>query len=232
MKEKAEELKELLRYMEVLKSDVMGRIFELDDNAVLPPVSTVYPRARAKVLAVNGYPVYQFAYEGLMPLYQQDGKYRAAIRHYYFRSTFEACEQLSIEKRFDKAAIFIIHYFKDRIIRDLDNRNRKFLLDAVRQTGLIRDDSWRYLAVMEEGFHDPHGDHVQMYVLARENLADFLGYIERHHQYERMHPDASLKAAIIEEVEQQKNKRSEEEKMKKNRGIHTEESEEYRQIWS
>ncbi len=165
----------------VLKSDIMGRVFKFDDKAALPPVSAVYPRARAKTLAVNGYSVYQFAYEGLLLHYQQDGKYKAAIRHYYFQSTFEACEQLSIEKRFDKAAIFIIHYFKDQIIRDLDNRNRKFLLDAIRQTGLIRDDSWRYLAVMEEGFHDPHGDHVKMYVLARENFADFLSYIECNH---------------------------------------------------
>lgn len=41
LNEKAEELKELLRYMEMLKSDVMGRILELDGDAVLPPSSTV-----------------------------------------------------------------------------------------------------------------------------------------------------------------------------------------------
>jgi hypothetical protein len=46
MKEKVDGLKELLRYIEMLKSDVMRRILELDDNAVLPPVSTVYPGAK------------------------------------------------------------------------------------------------------------------------------------------------------------------------------------------
>ncbi|MCP3764652.1 hypothetical protein NLX67_20130 [Domibacillus sp. A3M-37] len=229
MKEKVEGLKELLRNMEMLKSDVMARILELDDNAMLPPISTVYPGAKAKTLAVNGYPVYQFAYEGVLPLYQQDGKYRAAIRHYYFRATFEACGQLPFEKTFDKAAIFIIYYFKDQIIRDLDNRNRKFLMDAIRQTGLITDDSWRHLAVMEEGFHDPHGDHVQMYVLARENFTDFLAYMERHHRYEIFKPDAILKAAIFDETDCQKNRKSEEEKTKE---IPVEASEEYRQIWN
>lgn len=54
---------------------------------------------------------------------------------------------------------------------------------------------------MEEGFHGPHGDHVQMYVLARENFTDFLDYMERYHEYERMRPDASLKAAILEKME-------------------------------
>jgi hypothetical protein len=131
-----------------------------------------------------------------------------------------------------RCCVLIIHYFKDRMVRDLDNRNRKFLLDAIRQTGLIRDDSWRDLAIMEEGFHDPRGDHVQMYVLARENFANFLVYMERHHRYEMMQPDVSLKAAIFEETERQKKRKNEENKTGKPQKIHAEESEEYRQIWS
>ncbi|MCM3791263.1 hypothetical protein M3221_23295 [Domibacillus indicus] len=214
--------------MEMLKSDVMERVLELDDNVLLPPVSTVFPGAKAQTLRVNGYPVYQFAYEGQLPLYQQDGKYRAAIRHYYFKATFEACGQLPLEDTFDKAAIFIVHYFKDRIIRDLDNRNRKFLLDAVRQTGLIQDDSWREVAIMEEGFHDPYGNHVQMYVLDRDNFANFLAYMETYHRYEIMKPDRSLKTAIFEENAYEKQKRDKEEAKQ----ISDETTEEYRRIWN
>lgn len=232
VKEKVEGLKELLRYIEKLKSDVMGRILELDDNAVLPPLSTVYPGAKAKPKQVNGYAVFQFSYEGVLPLYQQDRDYRAAIRHYYFRATFEAYERNDANVTFNKAAVLIIHYFKDKIVRDLDNRNRKFLLDAIRQTGLIRDDSWRDLAVMEEGFYDPHGDHIQMYVTARENFADFLIYMENQHRQEVMLPDLSLKTAVFEDIEHQQTEKYEGEKAGETKKIDAGKEAEYRNMWS
>ncbi|MET1032010.1 hypothetical protein [Domibacillus tundrae] len=67
---------------------------------------------------------------------------------------------------------------------------------------------------MEEGFHDSRGDHVQMYVLARENFSNFLAYMECHHRSEMMKPDALLKTAIFEKTDSQKNKKSEEKKTK------------------
>lgn len=175
MKERIEELKELLRSLEAMKVDLMERIVELESRIRSPADSgTVYPPALASKEFINGSPVYQFDYEGALPLYQQDGTYRAAIRHYYFRSTFAAFEALGKTDSFNCAAVFIVHFFKNRQIRDLDNRNRKFLIDALRQTPLIKDDSWQDVSVLEEGHFDPNGDHVRVFVMDRQQLPAFL----------------------------------------------------------
>lgn len=63
----------------------------------------------------------------------------------------------------------------------------------------FQDASWRNLAVMEEGFHNLYGDHVQLYVLKRENFADFLTYMKTHHRYEIIKQDYLLKRAVFEE---------------------------------
>jgi AMMECR1 domain-containing protein len=63
---------------------------------------------------------------------------------------------------------------------------------------------------MEEDFHDPCGDHVQMYVLARENFVNFLTYMEHNHPHEIMPPDLSLKTAVFKEMERQQNEKHEE----------------------
>ncbi|WP_046176728.1 RusA family crossover junction endodeoxyribonuclease [Domibacillus indicus] len=217
--------------METLKSDVMRRIHELEDYSPQQPVMTVYPGAKTEAKQINGYPVFQFSYEGTLPLYQQDGKYRSAVRYYYFRATFEAYDRNASDLTFSRAAVLIIHYFKDRFVRDLDNRNRKFLLDAIRQTGLIQDDSWRDLAVMEEGYHDPHKDHVQAYVLAREHLADFLTYMERYHSQEIMVPHLS-KHAILEEAEGQQFQTQEEKMTGEIEEKNTKEAAEYQNMWN
>lgn len=193
MKERAEELKDLLRNLEVMKSDLMERICELENRIRVPgvPLETVYPPAAAKQLLIRGFPVYQFAYEGALPLYQPDGQYRASIRHYYFRATFEAFEHVVEPKTFRKAAVVVFHYFKNQQIRDLDNRNRKFLLDALRQTVLVKDDSWQDLSILEEGYFDPSGDHVQVYVLERENLSPFLTHMSSNHENQKIQPGSN-----------------------------------------
>ena len=216
--------------MEMLKSDVMGRIHELEDCSIEKPGMPVYPGAKSTTKQVNGYPVIQFSYEGALPLYQQAGAYRAAVRYYYFRATFEAYDRNAVNITFNKAAVLIIHYFKDKLVRDLDNRNRKFILDAIRQTGLIQDDSWRDLAVMEEGFHDPHKDHVQAYVVAREHFTDFLIYMEQHH-FEEIEVPSLLKKAVLEEAKSPQTEIQEEKIRGEMAMDHGEEGAEYRNMW-
>ncbi|MCM3790504.1 hypothetical protein M3221_19250 [Domibacillus indicus] len=82
---------------------------------------------------------------------------------------------------------------------------------------------------MEEGFHNLYGNHVQLYVLNRENFADFLMYMKTHHRYEIIKQDYLLKRAVFEENGCQKQQSNKEEEAGQ---IPYEMTKEYRQIWS
>lgn len=196
-----ESLKKFLRTLETLKEDIMRRINELEDlNVESPKYTTVYPLAQVKPKIINGYPVFQFSYEGALPLYDKEDNYPSLIRHYYFRATFDAYDFSKITLKFNHACMVMLHYFQDTRIRDLDNRNRKYIQDAIRQTGIINDDNWRTLTTVEQGHHDPSGSHVQVYVFGRENLNDFMAYLDTNHKKESKSPQESLKESILKEI--------------------------------
>ncbi len=129
-------------------------------------------------IMVNGYPVFQFRYDGAMPLYdEKDKKYTALVRNYYFQVTLNMYEFPKIDIRFEKAVLIIQHVFSNAIIRDLDNRNRKYLIDAIRHTGLIDDDNFMHLSIVEEGFIKKEcSPYVNAFLLGENNLLDFLSH--------------------------------------------------------
>ena len=86
------------------------------------------------------------------------------VRHYYFRSTFDAYDFSKINIKFDRSVIIIAQHYENKIIRDLDNRNRKLIQDAIR---------WRIWNV-DIGFLEPRGNHVQVYVVSQENFVEFI----------------------------------------------------------
>ena len=96
------------------------------------------------------------------------------IRHYYFRSTFDAYDFSKINIKFDRSVIIIAQHYENKIIRDFDNRNRKLIQDAIRHTGLIGDGSWWRVWNVDIGFLDPRGNHVQVYVVSQENFVEFI----------------------------------------------------------
>ncbi|MEJ9282362.1 hypothetical protein [Ureibacillus thermosphaericus] len=121
---------------------------ELPKNMLNRPIEQF-----AQPIMVNGYPVIQFRYESAMPLYsEKDKEYTALVRDYYFQVTSDMYNYPELNISFDKATLIIQHVFPDRIIRDLDNRNRKYLIDAIKFTELIDDDNFQKLSIYEEGF--------------------------------------------------------------------------------
>lgn len=132
-------------------------------------------------LAINGYPVFQFRYEGAMPLYDKENRELIQlVRDYYFQATLEMYELPEINIQFKKAVLIIQHIFPDKIIRDLDNRNRKFVIDAIRLTGLINDDNFMNLSIFEEGYVKENAiPYVNVFLLNKENFQDFLTYSKK-----------------------------------------------------
>lgn len=132
-------------------------------------------------LAINGYPVFQFRYEGAMPLYDKENRELIQlVRDYYFQATLEMYELPEMNIQFEKAVLIIQHIFPDKIIRDLDNRNRKFVIDAIRLTGLINDDHFMNLSIFEEGYVKENAiPYVNVFLLNKENFQDFLTYSKK-----------------------------------------------------
>lgn len=151
--------------------------------------SKTYPYQRVPIkhknyfqpLAINGYPVFQFRYEGATPLYDKENRELIQlVRDYYFQATLEMYELPEMNIQFEKAVLIIQHIFPDKIIRDLDNRNRKFVIDAIRLTGLINDDNFMNLSIFEEGFVKENAiPYVNVFLLNKENFQDFLTYSKK-----------------------------------------------------
>lgn len=191
---------EQLKNIEEMKVYVMLQINKLDGNDAAIKRTSVYPMAKVKPLLINGYPVFQFSYEGALPAYKEnDRDYLALIRHYYYRATFDAYDFSKIDIKFDQSVIITAHYFNNMQIRDLDNRNRKLIQDAIRQTGLIGDDSWSRVWNVDVGFLDPKENHVQVYVVSQENFTNFMSYLQDEHWNLITAVEESRKETIIDE---------------------------------
>ena len=123
--------------------------------------------------------VHQLSYYGTLPPYKEG--YHALVRQYYQTLTpdLECVRQKDLTIK-EKALVLIIHYYTDNKIRDLDNRNRKYIIDMIRNTQLVVGDSWQDLAIYEEGFID-ECSHLQVYILENVHKNAFLRFFEEHH---------------------------------------------------
>ncbi|OZU89039.1 hypothetical protein CIL03_08455 [Virgibacillus indicus] len=186
---------EILKSLERLREETMKRMYEQEPNMD----GESNPMAAISPLTTNDYPVFQFSYDGLLPLYKEnDREYMSFVRNYYYRITNESNENQKNITQFDKASIVISYYFQDKRIRDLDNRNRKVIIDAIRHTNIIKDDCWKNISIFEEGYSD-NQNHIQVYLLERSNLSNFLAYLEKYHQVIRQIPKAGEKKEIEKE---------------------------------
>src|SRR5690606_9267672 len=78
---------------------------------------------------------------------------------------------------------YICHFFEDLLIRDLDNRNRSAIINAIRYVGLIKDDSWKEIEVMESGFLDVNRkNHVQVFVTPSQNALKMIENIREKYR--------------------------------------------------
>lgn len=184
VEEQAMRLKEMLKKLELLKRDIMEEINEIRENDQAVRRTTVYPMAKVQPLIIEGYPVFQFGYEGLLPTHKEDDyEYLSLIRNYYFCATFDSYDFKKLKLPAMKEVVIIfVQYFKNKKIRDLDNRNKKYIQDAIRQTNLFGDDHWQNVWNIDIGFLDKERDHVQVYVVERKNVVSFMDYLLKHHE--------------------------------------------------
>ena len=195
-------LKSALFYTERLRAELLDSLAELEEmerwRTEKPPAC---PIASVEPMTVHGYPVFRFSYDGRLPSYYGDFQYRAKVRDYYLAATLRAYDWSKIDLRFDRAAVFVAHYFKSIRTRDLDNRNRKYLIDALRRTLLIKDDSWHHLMWAERGFLD-RIDHVQMFVMEMDNFHDFVKLMNENPKEVVKYPELSMEEMLSQESEE------------------------------
>lgn len=170
----------LLKKLEALRVSLLNEIVQQERIELLSNYAYVEKQLQPRI--VNSYPVFQFCYRGSMPVYEQGNKdYQFDVRNFYFASTLNMYDFKNIDFKFDQATIIIQHYFADSVIRDLDNRNRKYVIDAIRHSGLIADDHYKQLSIFEEGFYIEKNDYVNspylnVFLLETKNVPDFFSY--------------------------------------------------------
>lgn len=205
---------DFLKNIEGIRAKVMREInlYCLNEDSVRE--TDVFPMAKSRTFDFEGQPILQLSYEGMLP---QEIKpkhtpeyfdYISKIRHYYYRSTFDSYEFVStVKPTFDKSSIFIISYFEDMRIRDLDNLNKKYIIDAIRKAGIIEDDDWQHLTTIDKGFYDKDGNHVQVFVVPDQLTGRFFDYLmENHNELKRTKGLAEEKKAYIDGLEKEENK--------------------------
>jgi hypothetical protein len=142
----------------------------------------VYPPCRFKQHGIGGETVYQLSYEGMLPLYDKDKKYTTQVRDYYTISTLEAVQN-EVVNLLEQGFIYVCHFFKDLVVRDLDNRNRSLLINAIRYAGFITDDSWEHLEIMESGFLDiAKSNHIEVFIGSQKNGLEIVKYVNEKYR--------------------------------------------------
>src|SRR5699024_1832979 len=173
----SKELKEQLIMLEKLKVGIMKQINLNNGNedAVIP--TKIYPTAKVEPFQVNGYPVFRFAYDGMLPHYIEDVEYNKIMSDFYFHATISGFDFEDYEDYFEQGVFIVFcQYFSDSVIRDLDNRNKKYIQDAIRHSRIINDDDWERVSNINIGFTDDF-NHTQVYVVEDDNVVDFLNEI-------------------------------------------------------
>ncbi|CAN7769088.1 hypothetical protein LJR153_007391 [Paenibacillus sp. LjRoot153] len=132
----------------------------------------------------------QFRFEGFLPPYFEVNelpkeilreRYRGWNKEYYILVTRQAVKRLKIKQTFhEKAFLLIVHCFPNNLERDLDNRNRKYLIDALKLSGILLNDSWQDVSIMEIGCLDQEaGAHVEVFVSKDKNKIEVIREAER-----------------------------------------------------
>lgn len=171
-----------------LSEALSERIQRLPES--MSPDPLIYPPCKFKQFDLGDSPVYQFSYEGMLPLYDKERKYFTRVRDYYLGSTQEAIRGIRVTS-FNRGFIYICHFFENLVIRDLDNRNRSFLINAIRYAGFIEDDSWKEIRIMEAGFLDvARKNHVQVFVTDLKNAMKLVENVDE--KYKKGHDFSGL----------------------------------------
>lgn|GEM_PF-761985 len=116
--------------------------------------------------------------DGILPYFdKEDGKYYRTMRDFYIQQLVHFAKNEGIRARFEPAFLAIIQFFPDLTIRDYDNRSRKFIIDGLRLSGLIADDNWMKVSILEDGFLDQEWPRTEILIGKRENRDKIMGMV-------------------------------------------------------
>lgn len=128
----------------------------------------------------DSFVAHQFSYYGTLPPYKEG--YHTLVKQYYNSIHSFLYDKYDKELAIKgKAYLVLAHYFEDKKIRDLDNRNRKYIIDMLRGTPLLTNDTWQDLCIYEEGFLDSV-PHLQVYLLDKKHKNAFNQYFDERHE--------------------------------------------------
>lgn len=173
--------------LEDLKEFMMLELVKLDEDQDKYKHAVVYPLPNVEEMKVpvsteNGeqvFFVFRILYEGALPPYFESTQknahsaYRKLLRKRYETGTTSSLRTRGEIAKLKQVVVFIKHHFSDLSIRDLDNRNRKLLIDALRNNQVISDDNWQQCAIYEEGVLSEKS-YVEVFVMEQENFPYFL----------------------------------------------------------
>lgn len=104
----------------------------------------------------------------------------APLRNHWLRSVVDPIRKLQasgIILQFDKALCIIKTYVPRDITRDVDNVAYKIILDGLRYTRIIKDDTWKQMAFMVAGDIDRKAPRTEIYVIAYSKIMEILAPI-------------------------------------------------------
>src|SRR5699024_1817322 len=167
-----------------------------NEKAIIP--SKTYPLSDVRTLEIKGNHVIQIAYDGLLPLYIDNTSYKQAICDYYFDATLCSYDFSGMEDYYNKPTVIFFHYYDNKIIRDYDNRNYKYILDAIRHTRIMEDDNWQSMSTADFGFVSDINA-VYVYICEEKKLPNVLSDLfENHEQYKEGNMPVISKEKFIE----------------------------------
>ncbi|MBG9790983.1 hypothetical protein ABHN05_13130 [Brevibacillus laterosporus] len=175
--EKKIKLEEAIKHLEIVKCTMIDQLQELtamEENTYIKQVSMVNDFS-----IENG--VFRFCIEGRLPHFDlEDKKYHQRVRDHYQQKIIQFVNINEIRSliSFNKAFIYLVHIFSNEIPRDLDNRSKKFIFDGIRYSGIIKDDSWKYISYMERGLVGKTSEKVEIWIGDDERKVEIIKAIE------------------------------------------------------
>lgn len=108
--------------------------------------------------------------------YFKDGTY---LPQYIAQETTKQFNFNSDYATFERVMIVIVHWFSDRIPKDLDNYHYKPFIDEIRRLKIIEDDSWENVGLTNIGGYADH-EYIDLYVIPYQYYIEFLEMKLRH----------------------------------------------------
>lgn len=166
LRKRKEDLRETIKMVELTRLSLWEQYLEVKAWEM----GMAQPYAHLPISIIESYEMTKdylcFVLEGNLPvIYDKvDAKYYRKVRGHHIEQIVQFSAKHGENVRFEPAFVFLAHYFPDQRISDLDNRNKSFIFNGLRYSGLIPDDNWMNLAYMEQGFLDKKHPRTEIWV--------------------------------------------------------------------